>query len=100
MKRDQYKVTATVWLYPEMGGWHFITIPTDVSRQIRETFGDMKRGWGSLSVVATVGSTTWKTSIFPDKTAGAYVLPLKADVRKKENIAEGDTVSVLLEVAV
>jgi hypothetical protein len=100
MKLNEYKLHASVWLYPGMGGWHFVTIPAEVSEQIREGFGDMKRGWGSLPVEATVGSTTWKTSIFPDKESGAYLLPLKADIRKKEKIAEGDEVSILLQIDV
>lgn len=58
----------------------------------------MKRGWGSLPVMATIGKTTWKTSIFPDKKRGAYLLPIKAEVRKKEEIEKDDMVALLLEV--
>ncbi len=53
------------------------------SAEITARFGLMKRGWGSLPVIVAMGKTTWKTSIFPDKKAGAYLLPLKAEVRKK-----------------
>ena len=60
----------------------------------------MKRGWGSLPVTVTIGKTSWKTSIFPDAKAGAYLLPLKADVRKKEKILASDTVSFSLEIRV
>jgi hypothetical protein len=58
----------------------------------------MKRGWGSLPVEVTVGKTTWRTSIFPDKKAGAYLFPLKASVRKKEGISEGDMITLVLEI--
>jgi len=77
---------AKVWLYPGAGGWHFVTLPEKDSAAIKKAFGMTQRGWGSLPVIATVGNTSWKTSIFPDKKIGAYVLPLKAEVRKKENI--------------
>jgi hypothetical protein len=49
-------------------------------------------------VIATVGRTSWKTSIFPDKKRGGYLLPLKAAVRTKEKIELGNTVAVTIEL--
>jgi hypothetical protein len=63
-------------------------------------FGNLKRGWGSFPVIVTVGATNWKTSIFPDKKTGEYLLPLKAGVRKKEGIVADNTISLLLEIRV
>ena len=100
MKYNQFTMQAKVWLHPGMAGWHFITIPDDMSEEINERFGDKKRGWGSLPVEVTVGTTTWKTSIFPDKKAKAYVLPIKSEVRKKEGIAADISVTLLLEIRV
>src|SRR3989344_6510489 len=93
MRSIQYKMRASVWLYPGMAGWHFMMLPKKQSEDIKKTFGALSRGWGSLPVVVTIGNTSWKTSIFPDNKAGTYFLPLKADVRKKEKIKKGDTVS-------
>lgn len=98
MLKNQFKMRARVWLYPGMASWHFVTLPKKQSEVIKETFGEMSRGWGSLPVVVTIGKTSWKTSIFPDKKVGAYLLPLKADVRKKEAIEDGDRISLLLEI--
>lgn len=81
-----------------MAGWHFVTLPVELSSEIKEMFGFKAKGWGSLSVIAQVGATAWETSIFPDKKAGAYLLPLKAEVRKKEKIAVGEKVAVTIEV--
>ena len=67
---------------------------------IKHHFGDKKRGWGSFPVVVTIGATNWKTSIFPDKKTGGYLLPLKADVRKKVKIQAEDTISLLLEIRI
>ena len=100
MKYNQFTTQAKVWLYPGMAGWHFITIPDDMSEEINERFGDKKRGWGSLPVEVTVGTTTWKTSIFPDKKTKAYLLPIKSDVRKKEGIAADTSITLLLEIRV
>lgn len=98
MPKNHYKMQGKVWLYPGMAGWHFVTLPKKQSAEIKARFGLMKRGWGSLSIVITIGKTSWKTSIFPDKKAGAYLLPLKAEVRRKENITAGDTITFSVEV--
>lgn len=51
---------------------------------------------GSVYVEATIGATTWRTSLFPSKAVGGWLLPLKAAVRKKEKLAEGTSVEALL----
>jgi len=91
-----YKMRSKVWLHPGHAGWHFITVPKDVADKIRENFGHLKKGWGSLPVVVTIRKTEWKTSIFPDRKSGTYLLGIKAEVRRKEKIEAEDTVSVSL----
>jgi hypothetical protein len=93
-----FKVKAKVWLYPGMAGWQFATIPKKQSQIITQTYGALKKGWGSLPVMVTIGKTKWKTSIFPDKKTSSYLLPLKAEVRKKENIKLGNTLLITLEI--
>jgi hypothetical protein len=88
-----------LWIYPgETANWHFLTLPTKESDAIRERFGGRVRGWGSLRVSACIGNTTWKTSIFPDKKSGAYLLPVKSDVRKRENAIAGNRVAFRIEI--
>ncbi len=96
----RYKMRSKVWLYPGMAAWHFVTLPKKESEQIKKLFGDQKRGWGSLPVVVTIGSTSWKTSIFPDKKAGAYLLPIKSQIRKAEGIKAGNTIELVVEIRV
>lgn len=98
MKYAQYKIEAKVWLYTGISAWHFITIPKDISEDIKHLFGDKAKGWGSLPVEVTLGSSKWNTSIFPDKKEGAYLLPLKAKIRKAENILLNETIKLLLEI--
>ena len=100
MNPNHFTMRAKVWLYPGMAGWHFVTLPKKQSNLIKKSFGAMKRGWGSLPVSVTIGKTTWNTSIFPDAKAGAYLLPLKANVRKKEKISVGDTTIVSIELRI
>lgn len=95
---NEFNFTAKVWLYPGEAAWHFITLPKDLADQIHDEFGERKRGWGSLRVKVAIGETTWETSIFPDKQSQSFLLPLKAAVRKQENIYEGKAVNVSLVV--
>lgn len=91
---------AKVWLYPGVAAWHFVTLPKGKAQEIRELFGDLERGWRSLPVTVTVGNTAWRTSIFLDTNIGSYLLPLKLEVRKKENIQAGKTIMFSLEILV
>lgn len=98
MKTKTYKLKSKIWLYPGMAGWHFLTLPKKEGQSIKKEFKAVARGWGSLPVEVTIGATVWRTSIFPDKTSGSYVLPLKASVRKKEKIGEDDSIAFTLKV--
>lgn len=83
-----------------MAGWHFVSVPKDETDDIQKRFGNLKRGWGPLPVSITVGKTSWNTSIFPDKKSGEYVLPLKAEIRKKEGIIQNEKIDILLEIRI
>lgn len=96
--KNTYKISSSVFLWQGMSAWHFIGIPKKQSEEIKKQFGGMAKGWGSLPVEVTIGKTSWKTSIFPDKRSGSYLLPLKAEIRKKEEVFNGDMVSILLVV--
>lgn len=88
-----YMMTSRILVYPGMAAWRFLVLPKKEGEEIREKFGKHAKGWGSLPVTVTIGKTAWDTSIFPDKRAGTYLLPLKAKVRKVEEIFDDDTVT-------
>ena len=92
-------VTAPVWLWSEgQGSWHFLTVPADEALEIRaHSLGGGRRGFGSVRVEATIHEVAWRTSVFPQKSGG-YLLPIKADVRRRAGIAAGDEVTVELEL--
>ena len=100
MKHTQYKIKSRVWLYTGMAAWHFVTIPVEISEDIKKGFGDRTREWGSLPVEVTLGNANWNTAIFPDKRLGAYLLPLKAEIRKKEKISANDMINFLIDIKV
>lgn len=87
-------VTGTLWLWSgESGSWHFMTVPTEQSGEIHAQSLLSRRGFGSVKVEASVNGVTWRTSVFPQKSGG-YLLPVKADVRRRAVIAAGDEVTV------
>jgi hypothetical protein len=102
MKGKQYTMRSKVWLYPGPpaggGAWHFVNVDKKKSREIKKKYGMGRRGFGSVPVSVTIGKTSWRTSIFPDKKSGTYVLPLKAEVRKKEGIGRDDTIKFSIEI--
>ena len=88
-----------VWDARRDESWTFVSLPVDVSEEIRELAGGARRGFGSLRVRVTVGATTWTTSVFPDSARGCYVLPVKRAVRKAESSLDvGDVVPVTVEL--
>jgi hypothetical protein len=93
-----YEVTGEVWLHPGNAGWHFVTLPVELADEIRARYAAAHRPFGSVPVRATVGSTTWTTSLFADARSSSYLLPIKAHVRRREHIEDGDTATVTLEL--
>ena len=68
--------------------------------QIFSENNSKRRGWGAVRVQATIGETTWQTSIFPHSKINAYILPIKAYVRKEEKILADNMVEVQLKIEV
>ena len=92
------------WTTPSAAAaWHFVTIDGAAGEELSGTailrrLEGNARGFGSIKLTATIGETTFKTSVFPSKEQGGWLLPVKASVRKAEGLGEGDMVEVMLEV--
>ena len=93
-------VTSLLWIWKgsdAAGRWYFLTVPEEQSAEIKaHSFGN-PRGFRSVRVEATIGDVTWRTSVFP-LNSGGYLLPVKAEVRRKAAIGAGDEVNVELEL--
>lgn len=94
-----YLFDAELWLWDarQNDSWTFVSLPAEASVEIREIAGVVPRGFGSVRVTVTIGTTTWKTSIFPGSN-GQYVLPIKKAVRAAEGLELGDTATVRVEL--
>ena len=93
-----YKIKSKVVPYPGMDAWYFAYVDKKLSAQIAEKHSKKKAGFGSIKVAVKIGKSSWKTSIFPDKHSGCYLLPLKRQIREAEGIDAGDTISFALTI--
>ena len=99
--RVKYQFSAKVYQYSsskEMGGWTFVSLPKELSSEIRESFKHLEEGWGRMKVTAKLGGSEWQTAIWFDTKQDAYLLPLKAKIRKQENIALDQDVQIAVFV--
>ena len=94
----RYAFRAEVWEHDGPGSWHFLSLPPAEADEIEETYGPQAGGFGSIRVEVTIGTTTWRTSIFPDTKRQTYVLPVKKAVRAAEGLADGTTAEVTLTI--
>jgi hypothetical protein len=93
---QNYRFEAELWRYSATKApWHFITVPAEISQQIR-FFAGKTKGFGSIRVSALIGESRWTTSLFPDKASGCFFLPVKADIRRAENLSVGTSMTVEL----
>ncbi len=98
---NRYSITAPLWQYSAMKGtWFFVTIPKKESAALKKGFGQKRKGWGSIPVLATIHATTWSTSIFPDAKSGCYILPVKAKIRKQEALLLNVPIRIAMTVNV
>lgn len=95
-KGIKYEYISKVWKHGSPAGWYFISLTQESSKEIRENLKWQEEGWGRLKVSAKTGSSGWETAIWFDTKMKTYLLPLKADIRKKENIHNGDSIKVTL----
>lgn len=91
----EYRFCAKTWQYaPE--SWCFVSLPKAMSGEIREDFRSLEEGWGRMKVAAKVGSSEWESAIWFDTKHETYLLPLKAEIRKKEKIQIDQDVEVTI----
>src|SRR5262249_18329454 len=93
--RRTYEFTAALSLHNGMpGAWYFVTLPLEAADEIRAA--NERRGFGSVRVHAAIGDSRWDTSVFPDAKTGSFLLPVKAAVRRAQDIDDGSLVTVSL----
>jgi hypothetical protein len=85
---------------PSSGGWHFVSVEGEAAAEIRFAALGTASSFGSIRVTAVIGETKWETSLFPHKETGGFLLPVKAEVRRREALSRGDQVEVQIWPAI
>lgn len=118
----EYTFTDVVRLWQgSKSRWHYVSLPQTMSDEIHtlsQYHQSKRRGWGAVKVVATVlvcrsqslldqsrpdsskpgESIIWQTSIFPAFDHKRYALFLKAEIRKRAGLCEGEEVTIQLKL--
>ncbi len=90
----KFNVKGKVKKFTGNMAWHYINVP--------QTYDDLNlkakpKKWGFVRMSATIGKTKWETSLLPMGN-GSLFIALKAEVRKKEDIFEDDTITLTYSV--
>jgi hypothetical protein len=75
-------------------------LPPDAADEVDAMVQGRGGGFGSVRVEATIGATSWRTSLLPDSRRGAYLLPVEKSVRTAEGLSDGSSAHVALVVHV
>ena len=78
--------------------YFFVPVPGDESDAIASVADQISYGWGCLPASVRIGGTDFTTALIPKD--GGYLVPLKVAVRRAEDIAEADQVTVRLTLDV
>lgn len=90
--------SGVIWLWAiRSQEYAFVTVPEELSAMIKE-IPRIPRGFGSVRVQASMGSTVWVTSIFPSSEQNGYILPIKKAVRSAEKVGVDDECSIQLDI--
>jgi len=88
--------TSKIFQWRGPAPYLFVAVPENESADIKSVSKLVTYGWGVIPVHVTAGKTTWKTSLFPKD--GRYLVPIKMLAQKAENLNDGDTVTLELEI--
>jgi hypothetical protein len=76
--------------------FYFVRVPEEQSAEIEAVASMVTYGWGAIPVKVRIGTTDFKTSLFPKDER--YLVPVKDAVRRAEGVGLGDTVAVRLRL--
>ncbi len=90
----EFEFQARIFEWRGPAPFYFVALPEDVATLVASMANQLTYGWGVIPVSATIGKTTFTTSMFPRE--GGYLLGLKATVRSTEKLKQGDDIEVKL----
>ena len=86
MANSTFELSGEIKIFPGKGGWHYVEVPqeyTDLTKDLADR--------GLVAITATVGATSWDTSLLPMGDGSTFIaLPKK--VRSAEQLELGSTI--------
>jgi hypothetical protein len=93
-----YTFSGELWQYDDEVPLGFVTLPAELSKDIRAKHGPSATSVGAINAMVTVGATHWATSLFLARSHRCYVLPIHKSARVAERLVAGSPVEVWLEL--
>jgi hypothetical protein len=86
LARFSFETRVIYWRGPSP--FFYAPIPELHVDELRQLARIVTYGWGMVPVDVQIGDVAFTTSLFPKD--GGYLLPLKADVRRRTNVTADD----------
>jgi hypothetical protein len=93
---NDIEFAGEIWHWRGPAPWYFITVPDEECAYFEAESSSVSYGWGMIPVTAEIGGSVWDTSMFPKD--GQYILPVKASIRRTEQLDDGDVPTVRLRL--
>ena len=88
------KFNGIVETFPECDTpWWFVRVPNKIS----QPYKSLAKNFGFIAVTLNVGQSSWQSSLMPHGD-GEYFIALPAKIRKANDIALGDKISIEFEI--
>ena len=94
----EYTFSAELWQYDGEAPWCFVTLPAELSEDIRVEHGPSATSIGSIKVMVTIGAARWATRLFRVRSHRSYVLPIEKAVGTAEGLEVGSPVEVRVKL--
>lgn len=92
----QHEFTGELFPWRGPSPFHFVAIPDHIASELHALSPLVTYGWGVIPVAVRIGDTEFTTSLFPKD--GGYLLPVKDAVRRAEDLADGDEITVEMTI--
>jgi hypothetical protein len=94
LARFSFETRVIYWRGPSP--FFYAPIPEPHVEELRRLAKIVTYGWGMVPVDVRIGDVGFTTSLFPKD--GGYLLPLKADVRRRTNVTADDVIAIELTI--
>ncbi|MGN6723564.1 MAG: DUF1905 domain-containing protein [Marmoricola sp.] len=91
----EWAVTAEIVEWRGPAPFYFLPLDEDDSADFKIEAAGLEY-WGQVAVIVTIGSTTFKTAVFPKD--GRFLVPLKAAIRDAEGLELGMTINAVVRL--